>query len=77
MIPRGDPSIVPGGTPPRLKIRGIRGCARCGGSHAVLWAKRFDRPPPTDHAFWATCPTSGDPILVRWDGDFDGAEVVR
>lgn len=47
---------------------GVAGCARCGGTHETLDWKRFDRPAPSDegtYTAWATCPTSGDPILFE------------
>lgn len=47
---------------------GFEGCARCGGTHEELNWKRFDRPPPSDsgqYTAWATCPTTGDPILFE------------
>lgn len=45
---------------------GIAGCARCGGTHETLDWKAFARPVEMDegrYTAWATCPTSGDPIL--------------
>lgn len=45
----------------------VRNCARCRSEHEVEYHE-FDRPlPDVDGAFthWATCPNSGDPILMR------------
>lgn len=47
---------------------GVTGCARCGGTHERLDWKAFDRSAPSDagrYTAWATCPTSGDPILFE------------
>lgn len=41
-------------------------CARCGEDHAGLEMKKFTRPPewgPYTH--WVSCPTTGEPILIR------------
>jgi hypothetical protein len=48
---------------------GVLHCARCGQDHeAVEWHK-FQRPIEDDDGtvwgYWATCPTTGDPILGR------------
>jgi len=46
-----------------------RGCARCGGDHDDLTYRPFSRPiPDVDGAFthWASCPETGDPILMRF-----------
>jgi len=46
----------------------VRGCARCGGDHAVEY-REFRRPiPDVDGAFthWGACTVTGDPILLRF-----------
>ncbi len=47
-----------------MVITGIKGCVRCGGNHKPLNAKRF-RKPHKGYTFWATCPSTKDPILVK------------
>lgn len=45
----------------------VRGCARCGGDHEGLLVKQFVRPIVDEDATWgswATCPGTGDPILI-------------
>lgn len=48
----------------------VRNCARCGQTHTGLEAKRFVRPIFDDDGYdlvfthWATCPITGDPILI-------------
>ncbi len=60
-------------------VGGIRvnGCARCGGSHALSF-KRLSRPVgfEASEAFthWASCPTNGEPILMAFVEDGEGAE---
>lgn len=47
---------------------GLAGCARCFGTHKELDWKRFQRPAPSaggQYTAWATCPTTGDPILFE------------
>lgn len=49
----------------------VRGCARCGAEHADLPIHVFAQPfAPREvdvtWPAWATCPTSGDPILIRF-----------
>lgn len=54
-----------------ILIRDIVNCARCGDDHVALIATRFERPfapsdaYPLEWTHWVTCPTNGDPILVR------------
>ena len=56
----------------RFERRGLKvsGCSRCGGAHEGLPVRRFHRSiePGIEGVFWfhwwATCPTTGDPILV-------------
>lgn len=47
----------------------VHHCARCGQDHERLTYTRFIRPvEDTDGTvwdWWATCPTTGDPILAR------------
>lgn len=47
---------------------GQKGCARCGSDHERLDWKRFAIPVDVTETEqfigWATCPTSGDPILL-------------
>ena len=44
-------------------------CARCGNDHAVLMWRKFQRPVELDDGsrmqYWATCPDTGDPILLH------------
>lgn len=40
------------------------GCGRCGGKHEGIIAYPFAHP-PRGWSHWATCPTNGQPILVR------------
>lgn len=54
------------------KIGSIKDCARCGGSHESLVAKEFHYP-FRDMTHWATCPNSGDPILVKFVDTPDAA----
>lgn len=49
-------------------VHRLRHCARCGGDHDDLQYKRFVNPIGDEEgvwAWWATCPTTGDPILMR------------
>lgn len=48
----------------------VNGCARCGGDHpeGTLEYRAFRQPVPDvdgDFTHWASCPTTGDPILLR------------
>jgi hypothetical protein len=46
---------------------GVSECARWDGTHALLNWKPFAVPPVFDEftvTHWATCPTTGDPILL-------------
>lgn len=49
-------------------LSSVTSCARCGGNHTGLPLKQFERPPEWGTA-WATCPTTGDPILVHIQED--------
>lgn len=46
----------------------IRQCARCGRDHAALPFLRLQRPMEdadgVDWTHWATCPTTGEPVLM-------------
>lgn len=46
---------------------GIDNCARCDGKHSALDWKRFEQPVEVGanewYMAWATCPTTGDPIM--------------
>lgn len=58
---RGDPDGV-------VLITSMPHCPRCRGSHRDIKAQRFRWPVESDgqlHTHWATCPDSGDPILIR------------
>jgi hypothetical protein len=58
-----------------LTISNIKYCARCGGDHDKLEARPLAQPFAPSEAVgttwthWATCPTNGDPIMVRNDPD--------
>lgn len=39
-------------------------CARCGEDHKQLTFFKLARPTPR-YKYWATCPTNGEPILMR------------
>lgn len=49
-------------------IHAVKGCARCGHDHDDLHYKRFVNPIYWDndivYEWWATCPLTGDPILM-------------
>lgn len=50
------------------ELRVVLGCARCGQDHYNLPMYRFERSLTLideDFTHWATCPLTGDPILVR------------
>lgn len=48
----------------------VKGCSRCGADHEALYHRAFLRPfaPPEAGGiaweWWASCPATGDPILV-------------
>jgi hypothetical protein len=54
------------------EIHSVIGCARCGEDHDDLPFYLFDRPPERGetetytyrYKWWATCPTTCDPILM-------------
>jgi hypothetical protein len=41
----------------------IVGCVRCGGTHGAT--AYYFASPPKDFTAWATCPVTGDPILIE------------
>lgn len=46
----------------------VIGCARCGNDHEAIEFKRFEIPIKDDDGlweYWALCPVSGDPILLK------------
>jgi hypothetical protein len=53
---------------PRLEVD-LHGCARCGGDHPVEFLELVEPIPDDDGAgtwaYWAPCPTLGEPILLR------------
>lgn len=55
----------------------VRSCARCGEDHDSVEYREFQRPvidpDGTTWGWWGTCPTSGDPILMK----FDASGLVR
>jgi hypothetical protein len=70
-VVQGEPGRSPGDSYIDQMIAGrdgLENCARCGGTHALLYWKRFTRPAPSDHGqyrAWATCPSTGEPILFE------------
>lgn len=46
----------------------VLGCARCGGDHLRLAFTQFTRVPVSGYQFFALCPTTLEPILVRMRG---------
>jgi len=51
-----------------MKIFNLKNCARCGENHGMLTAKPFKKA-IDDYTYWAKCPTSGDPILIKQEYD--------
>jgi hypothetical protein len=54
---------------PITQTQSVRSCSRCGGDHEGVSFRPFVQPvapPELDFAwtYWATCPTTGDPILL-------------
>jgi hypothetical protein len=52
-----------------ITIRDLRGCARCGGNHGDVRAKKLSRPmsPPecsVSWSHWFMCPKLLEPVLV-------------
>jgi hypothetical protein len=64
-------------------LKSVSNCARCGGTHSDLPVKRFERPvaPAEMNGLawdrWATCPTTGDPILIMDAASRGVADVVE
>lgn len=54
---------------PQVKVIGVLNCARCGGDHKALKYRKLRQPiedgDTTLWEWWATCPTTGEPILMR------------
>lgn len=50
----------------------IVACARCAKNHEAVEIHRFSVNPIDDYAYWATCPTNNEPILVRVEFVQDG-----
>jgi hypothetical protein len=53
----------------------VTGCSRCGEYHKQLVFKKFTNPIDDTNGkwtHWATCPTTGDPVLMRIVDDDDG-----
>lgn len=53
------------------KVVAVKNCARCGQNHPDgLEFKQFLQPVIDDDGtvwnYWATCPVTGDPILMKW-----------
>lgn len=42
----------------------LRNCARCGGNHDKLEFRELTQP-IDDYTYFASCPTNGEPILLR------------
>lgn len=51
------------------EVINVKRCARCEQDHQALPLKKFGRPiedtDGTVWAWWATCPITGEPILVQ------------
>jgi hypothetical protein len=60
----------------------VKHCARCGEDHEEVQFEPFTRfvpDPDGDYTQWALCPTTGEPILLRFVdnlGDADDDEMV-
>lgn len=57
------------------EIHQVVSCARCGGDHEDIEFRKLARPIDVKmdgiaamvrYAHWAPCPTTGEPILMRW-----------
>lgn len=66
-----------------LHVNGITGCARCGGDHEHVEARRMAQPFAPAEAggltwtHWAPCPTNGDPILIMVTADASPGSFTR
>lgn len=47
-----------------IKIKIIKNCARCGGTHKNLTVKRLKKQ-CLDYDYWAMCPTTNEPIIFK------------
>jgi hypothetical protein len=56
-------------------------CARCGENHEALAYVKFDRPIQDEDGtawwYWATCPTTNDPVLMRSANDEYTPQALR
>jgi hypothetical protein len=48
----------------RARVDDIKNCARCGEDHPSMTFRPFTNPNET-YAWWALCPTLGEPILMK------------
>jgi hypothetical protein len=62
---------------------GLTNCARCGGDHVdppLTWRK-FTRPVRDaqlgDFTYWATCPTTGDPVLLLVKDELTSDDLTK
>ncbi len=50
-------------------VTDISSCARCGKDHKYLVFRKFSESPiyiaPYIYDYWSTCPTTGEPILLK------------
>lgn len=66
--PRG-PVALPVASDPPVLVSPLNGCARCGNDHSHIEFVRMTRPLVLDGSeltHWATCPETGEPILMRF-----------
>jgi hypothetical protein len=42
----------------------VEGCARCRGRHTLIFTAFKDKLSTGKHSHWATCPTTGEPVLL-------------
>lgn len=43
----------------------VKNCARCSQDHTQIEFKRFKFNPIDEFEFWGSCPTTGEPILLK------------
>lgn len=43
----------------------VGNCARCRENHEGLVFRKLRRPVSSEQTHWATCPTTGEPIILR------------
>jgi len=48
----------------KVYSKAITNCARCGGNHDLVTFLLLDRP-CDDWTHWGTCPTNGEPIMMK------------